>query len=91
LFQDFDWADEVLHVNIGRQWGLATSGLNRETFQNLGHQKALESEPALAQYTDRAPQVNWWPEFVRQTLGKESATGHQTFSTSDPVYVKNSG
>lgn len=88
LYQDFDWADEVLHVNIGRQWGLATSGMNRETFQNLGHQKAMESEQALAQYADRAPQVNWWPDFVRKTLGKESAVVDKEFDTSDPVYKK---
>lgn len=88
LFQDFDWADEVLHVNIGRQWGLATSGMNRETFQNLGHQKAMESEKALEAYTDRAPQVNWWPDFVQKVLGKPSAVADKSFDTSDPVYKK---
>ncbi len=88
LFQDFDWADEVLHVNIGREWGLATAGMNRETFQALGHQKAVESEAALAQYTDRAPQVNWWPDFVQRVLGKPSAVASETFGTSDPVYKR---
>jgi hypothetical protein len=29
FFQDFDWADEVLHVRIGRDWGIAMSGLSR--------------------------------------------------------------
>lgn len=86
LFQDYDWADEVLHVNIGRRWGLALSGMNRETFQALGHQKAVESEAALANYVDRGAQVNWWPDFVRKVLGKESALREETLSTSDPVY-----
>lgn len=89
LFQDYDWADEVLHVNIGRQWGLATSGMSREQFQALGHQKAMESEAALEAYTHHAPQVNWWPDFVRRVLGKESAAGERAFDTSDPVYRKN--
>lgn len=87
LFQDFDWADEVLHVNIGRRWGLSMSGLDRTAFQELGHQKAVESENVLEAYTDRAPQVNWWPGFVRKVLGKESAVSEdRTFDTSDPVY-----
>jgi hypothetical protein len=89
LFQDFDWADEVLHVNIGRQWGMAAAGMTRQQFQDLGHQKAMESERALDRYADRAPQVNWWPDFVRRVLGKESAAGEREFDTSDPVYRKN--
>ncbi|MGD8749849.1 MAG: hypothetical protein PVG14_00430 [Anaerolineales bacterium] len=27
LFQDFDWADEVLHAQIGRRWLLGALGL----------------------------------------------------------------
>lgn len=88
LYQDFDWADEVLHVNIGREWGLATSGMNRQQFQELGHEKAVESEAALAEFSDRAEQVNWWPDFVRKVLGKESAVADAEFNTSDPVYRK---
>lgn len=86
LFQDYDWADEVLHVYIGRRWGLTASGLNREAFQTLGHHKAVESEQALAAYAARAPQVNWWPDFVQMVLGKPSAVQNEQFSTSDPVY-----
>ncbi|GAB4573955.1 MAG: hypothetical protein Kow0077_18130 [Anaerolineae bacterium] len=88
LFQDYDWADEVLHVHIGRQWGLAQTGMSREEFIALGQRKAVESEAVLAQYTDRAPQVNWWPDFVQRVLGKPSAMPQDvaTSSTSDPVY-----
>ena len=86
LFQDYDWADEVLHVTIGRRWGLAAAGMDREAFQTLGHRKAVESEQALEAYADRAPQVNWWPDFVQAVLGKPSAVQDEEFSTSDPVY-----
>ncbi len=89
LFQDYDWADEVLHVNIGRRWGLASSGLSREAFQSLGHRKAVESERALEPYTARTPQINWWPDFVRKVLGRESAAAAGQFTTSDPVYRRN--
>ena len=28
---------------------------------------------ALDEYKSREPQINWWPEFVKKVLGKESA------------------
>lgn len=86
LFQDFDWADEVLHVHIGRQWGLAASGLSREDFVKLGQRRAIESENVLTAYADPAEQVNWWPAFVRLALGKDTAADGAHFDTSDPVY-----
>lgn len=88
FFQDFDWADEVLHVRIGRDWGLAISGLSRADFQKLGSQKAVESEDVLIQYADPEQQSNWWPTFVEQTLGKPSAVVGKDFGTNDPVYTK---
>lgn len=91
LYQDFDWADEVLHVTIGRRWGLATSGMKREQFQAMGHQKAVESEAALEQYMGRGEQVNWWPGFVKKVLGKEATVIESEYATSDPVYNKGTG
>ena len=88
LFQDYDWADEVLHVHIGRRWLIATLKMSREQVIALGQEKATESEHALDAYTDRAPQVNWWPDFVRQVLGKETATSKSAYTTADPVYQK---
>lgn len=86
LFQDFDWADEVLHVQIGREWGLAPSKMSRADFVALGQQKAVESEAALQQYADPARQVNWWAPFVERVLGHPSAVAGHDFDTSDPVY-----
>jgi hypothetical protein len=86
LFQDYDWADEVLHVHIGRKWGLAQTGMTREAFVALGQEKAAESEAVLAQHADPAQQVNWWPDFVCRVLGKDSALSGDVVSTSDPVY-----
>lgn len=88
LFQDYDWADEVLHVHTGRKWGVAAAGISREQFIALGQKCAVESEQVLAQYADRGEQVNWWPAFVRRVLGKESAMPTDTASTTDPVYRK---
>jgi hypothetical protein len=86
LFQDFDWADEVLHVHIGRQWLLATLKMSRDEAIWLGQDQATQSESALLAYADRGEQVNWWPAFVRKVLGHESAMKAYTFGTADPVY-----
>jgi hypothetical protein len=71
-FHDYDWADEVLHAQIGRRW------LKRE---GLGVTDALERAravhektwAALEQYSSREPQADWWDDFVRRVLGKPSA------------------
>jgi hypothetical protein len=86
LFQDFDWADEVLHVHVGRQWLLATLKMSRDEAIRLGQDRATRSESALLAYEDRGEQVNWWPDFVRNVLGHESAMKVYTLGTADPVY-----
>jgi hypothetical protein len=91
LFQDYDWADEVLHAQIGRRWLLAARKLSREEAETLGRQKGSESEAALAQYADRGDQINWWPAFVRKILGKETAMTRFEMETTDPVYRQLSG
>ncbi len=86
LFQDYDWADEVLHVHIGRKWGLALSGMTRAEFVAMGQRKALESEHVLEQYADPEKQINWWDGFVQKVLGHPSAVAGHDFTTADPVY-----
>jgi hypothetical protein len=87
LFQDYDWADEVLHAQIGRRWLLKALGISREEAVKLGQRKGAESEATLREYEERGEQVNWWPDFVRRVLGKETAmTGYALGGTSDPVY-----
>lgn len=91
LFQDFDWADEVLHVQIGRKWGLSASRMSREQFIELGQRKAIESETALNQHhIVPEKQINWWNAFVLKVLGRPSTISKQDFTTSDPVYRKSS-
>lgn len=88
LFQDFDWADEVLHVRIGRDWGIPSSGMSRQEFQALGSQCLIETETVLDQYAPLEKQVNWWPSFVSRVLGRSSAVEGHDFGTGDPVYGK---
>jgi hypothetical protein len=91
LYQDFDWADEVLHAQIGRRWLLGAHSLTREEAVKLGQRKGMESEGMLSNYADRGEQVNWWPDFVQAVLGK--ATSMRTFelATTDPVYRNANG
>jgi hypothetical protein len=71
-FQDFDWADEVVHVKIGRRW-IASE-----------HGGAVEAREAAADVWDRwdrvatelearSEQAEWWPAFVEAMRG--GATG----------------
>ena len=71
-FHDYDWADEVLHAQIGRR-ALKREGITRADAIRLGQGIHDRTWAALDQYKSREPQVNWWPEFVRSTLGRESA------------------
>jgi hypothetical protein len=70
-FHDYDWADEVLHANIGRR-ALKREGISRDEAISRGQEIHERTWAALEQYKSREPQVNWWPDFVRRVLGKVS-------------------
>lgn len=73
LIQDFDWADEVLHAQLGREWYVKNFGdLNAAMAYGdecwskvLSHWRAYRDK-GLTQHH------NWWPDFYRhacQTWG----------------------
>jgi hypothetical protein len=71
-FHDYDWADEVLHAQIGRR-ALKREGISREEAIKRGtdiHERTWE---ALDKYRSPDSGADWWPEFVRKVLGKKSA------------------
>jgi hypothetical protein len=59
--QDYDWADEVLHVHIGRRWLPKEDEMKRIID---------DSWDALVQRyedsTERSTGTEWWPEFVER-------------------------
>jgi len=79
-FQDFDWADEVLHVAIARRHlrGDLKGGL--EEARRLADElwvriaQRIESEPLPADQTPR----DWWVHFVESVLGKKPAPVPET-------------
>jgi hypothetical protein len=62
-FQDFDWADEVVHVKIGRQW-IASE------YEDVAEARAAAAElgdrweKLMTELEARSDQREWWPEFV---------------------------
>ena len=70
-FQDYDWADEVLHAQIGRRWLKPDVG-DVKTMLERGREIAGRESPTFEARKAGSPQVDWWPSFVRDVLGKES-------------------
>lgn len=65
LFQDTDWADEVLHSQIGRKWLLPEyESMNqmKETYKQL-NAKFQTSRDELALTTETTV---WWPDFIQE-------------------------
>lgn len=66
VFQDFDWADEVLHAAIGRRW-LEPEFKTREAMLDV----YARIRPAYDQMKDddlTLPGRDWWPEFYGRHL-----------------------
>lgn len=67
VFQDFDWADEVLHAQIGRRWYVPRYKSLQESLHYgdecwskvLSHWKAYRDQ-GLTEHR------NWWPEIYTQ-------------------------
>lgn len=71
-FHDYDWADEVLHAQIGRRV-LKREGISSDEARERARDIHAKTWTALAQYRQLDEQHDWWPAFVRRVLGKESA------------------
>jgi len=79
-FQDFDWADEVLHVALARRHlrGEFQGGLEeaRRRADQLWERiaQALERDPL----PEDAPPPDWWEKFVAGVLGRPAAPVEKT-------------
>ena len=71
LFHDYDWADEVLHTQIGRR-ALKREGISVDEAKTRATAIHEKTWAALDQYKSRDDQRDWWAEFVRHVLGRES-------------------
>jgi hypothetical protein len=71
LFQDYDWADEVLHAQIGRRWYVPKFASLHDA---LSYGDACWSN-VLSHWRDVRDQGltehrNWWPELYRQACAR---------------------
>ncbi|QDT08414.1 hypothetical protein [Planctomycetes bacterium K23_9] len=67
LFQDFDWADEVLHAQIGRRWYVPKFGSLNEAMQ-YGDDCWSQVLSHWQTYRDQGltEHRNWWPQIYLQ-------------------------
>ncbi len=63
LFQDFDWADEVLHAQIGRRWYVPRYKSLKEAM-DYGDESWSRVLSNWQEYKDRGltEHHNWWPD-----------------------------
>lgn len=74
LFQDFDWADEVLHAQIGRRWYVPRFASLKESLEYgddcwsrvLSHWQRFRDE-GLTEHR------NWWPEIYLEACTRWGA------------------
>jgi hypothetical protein len=71
-FHDYDWADEVLHAQIGRRV-LKREGISSDEARERAKEIHEKTWASLDQYRTLDEQRDWWPAFVRRVLGKDSA------------------
>ncbi len=66
LIQDYDWADEVLHARIGRQWLVPEFGSQAEA-QAFGDEAWSLATADWAAWREKGltEHRNWWPEVYR--------------------------
>jgi hypothetical protein len=70
--QDHDWADEVLHAQIGRRW-LRDEYASAAARTAAGRAIMDRWHAVLAGYGAGQPERNWWPEFVARARSARDA------------------
>ena len=86
LFQDYDWADEVLHARIGRDWYVSEIGDAKQAvdFGDACWSRVLVDWEQWRQ-EGLTEHRNWWPELYRQACaawGIEPDKAVLNFNTS---------
>ena len=68
LVQDYDWADEILHARIGRDWIVPEVGGQPAAMAagNAAWSKALLDVYEQVQADGLTTHANWWPQVYRQ-------------------------
>jgi len=70
VFQDYDWADEVLHAQIGRRWLEPHYG-GREKM-NEAYERVRPAYDKMKDVDLEKPGRDWWPEFYAAHLASKA-------------------
>ncbi len=89
LIQDFDWADEVLHSQIGREW-YVTEFPNLNTALSYGDRCWSTILSQWQRYLDESltEHRNWWPELYRSACARWGVTPDPAALAFDQTYAE---
>ncbi|HMN31464.1 MAG TPA: hypothetical protein PKE45_25165, partial [Caldilineaceae bacterium] len=76
-FQDYDWADEVLHAQIGRRWLLPEFG-SMENLQATADELKARWFVEMDKLIPPGPIQEWWPDFVAKLRQRRQALADPT-------------
>lgn len=83
VFQDFDWADEVLHAQIGRRW-LEPYFKTREAMLGV-YDRIRPAYDAMKDTDLQKPGRNWWPAFYAKHLAHKDPNLGQAVPVAPPM------
>jgi hypothetical protein len=89
LIQDFDWADEVLHSQIGREW-YVTEFSDLNTALGYGDRCWSTILSQWQRYLDEGltEHRNWWPELYREACDRWGVTPDPAALAFDQTYAE---
>ena len=87
LFQDFDWADEVLHARVGRDWYLSQFDDSKEALE-YGDQCWNRVLMDWGKYKEDglSEHRNWWPDCYRAACEANGEIPDDDIMTFDTSY-----
>jgi hypothetical protein len=65
LIQDYDWADEILHAQIGRKWLVPEFGGSQQTLA-AGQEMMIAWRKSQEKMLAWSEQKEWWPQFIEE-------------------------
>ena len=88
LIQDFDWADEVLHSQIGREWYVSEFS-DLKTALNYGDSCWSTVMSHWQRYLDegQTQHRNWWPELYRAACARWGTAPDPAALAFDQTYA----
>jgi len=83
LFQDYDWADEVLHAQIGRRWLEPHYG-DRQKMNDV-YERIRPAYDKMKDEDLKKPGRDWWPAFYAKNLKDRDPHPGQSVGEVPPI------